>query len=201
MFYKIDLPSGNIEGQTPVKGGQQVQVLNNVGFNESDCCHSSDETDVINLGDDFGSAHKSTWVPPAMNTSSYVVPIVHAFADGRLFYRGFDAIYCFDMRKQPGVSSSLPDGKLAGFKSRLTQAQLVKVPGGTLVRFQVPQTSYIRVDILNAATGKKIHSLPVGTLPAGMREVRVNETFPKGNYLVRVKGNGFEAYERMISMH
>ena len=66
VFYKIDLPSGDIEAQTPVHGGRQVQVLNNVGFNESDCCHSSDETDVINLGEDFGVVLNSTWVPPAM---------------------------------------------------------------------------------------------------------------------------------------
>ena len=38
------------------------------------------------------------WVPPHPNTTSYGPCMLHPVADGRIFIRGHDAIYCYDLR-------------------------------------------------------------------------------------------------------
>jgi outer membrane protein assembly factor BamB len=40
------------------------------------------------------------WVPPHANTTSYGPYMYHPVVDGRIFIRGHDAIYCYDLRKQ-----------------------------------------------------------------------------------------------------
>lgn len=42
-----------------------------------------------------------TWVPPHPPTSGYVPHITHACVAGRLYIRGADGIYCYDLRKRP----------------------------------------------------------------------------------------------------
>jgi hypothetical protein len=40
------------------------------------------------------------WLPPAPWTTAYAdMPIAYPLVDGRLFVRGFDGIYCYDLRK------------------------------------------------------------------------------------------------------
>jgi uncharacterized membrane protein len=42
---------------------------------------------------------KFTWRPPHTWTTAYAnQPIVYPLVDGRLFVRGLDAIYCYDLR-------------------------------------------------------------------------------------------------------
>ena len=38
------------------------------------------------------------WLPPHPHATTYQAPMSHAWADGRLFVRGGDAIYCYDLR-------------------------------------------------------------------------------------------------------
>jgi outer membrane protein assembly factor BamB len=40
------------------------------------------------------------WSPPHPQATTYQSAMSHAWADGRLFIRGADAIYCYDLRKQ-----------------------------------------------------------------------------------------------------
>lgn len=40
------------------------------------------------------------WNPPHPHATTYQVGMSHAWGDGRLFIRGVDAIYCYDLRKQ-----------------------------------------------------------------------------------------------------
>lgn len=40
------------------------------------------------------------WVPPHPNTTSYGPCMYHPVVDGRIFVRGHDAIYCYDLRKR-----------------------------------------------------------------------------------------------------
>jgi len=37
-------------------------------------------------------------LPPHPPATTYQVAMSHAWADGRLFIRGADAIYCYDLR-------------------------------------------------------------------------------------------------------
>ena len=39
------------------------------------------------------------WLPPHPTATTYEVAMSHAWADGRLFIRGQDAVYCYDLRK------------------------------------------------------------------------------------------------------
>jgi hypothetical protein len=39
------------------------------------------------------------WLPPHPPATSYQAALSHAWADGRAFIRGADAIYCYDLRK------------------------------------------------------------------------------------------------------
>lgn len=39
------------------------------------------------------------WSPPHPHATTYQAPMSHAWADGRLFIRGSDAVYCYDLRK------------------------------------------------------------------------------------------------------
>jgi len=41
------------------------------------------------------------WRPPHRHATTYQVGMSHAWADGRLFIRGHDAIYCYDLRAAP----------------------------------------------------------------------------------------------------
>ncbi len=40
------------------------------------------------------------WVPPHPNTTSYGPCMLHPVVDGRIFIRGHDAIYCYDLRRR-----------------------------------------------------------------------------------------------------
>jgi len=41
------------------------------------------------------------WLPPHPTATTYEVAMSHAWADGRLFIRGNDAAYCYDLRVPP----------------------------------------------------------------------------------------------------
>jgi outer membrane protein assembly factor BamB len=40
------------------------------------------------------------WVPPHPNGGSYVTTMIHPYVDGRLFMRGYNGIYCYDLRRR-----------------------------------------------------------------------------------------------------
>jgi outer membrane protein assembly factor BamB len=40
------------------------------------------------------------WTPPHPNTTSYGPCMLHPVVDGRIFIRGHDAVYCYDLRKR-----------------------------------------------------------------------------------------------------
>jgi hypothetical protein len=46
-----------------------------------------------------GAEVGSVWFPPHPHATTYQVGMSHAWADGRLFIRGKDAIYCYDLRR------------------------------------------------------------------------------------------------------
>lgn len=187
-YFSIDIPTGTILGRfEAVRGSQQVQVLDNIMLAESDCCHGSDETYVINTEpSNFGRTMDATWVPPTMQTSSYVTPIVNAYADGRLFVRGFDAIYCFDMRKQPGTASSTKpiEQNPSMLKSTLIKAVTNSV--GTALRISAPAGSTTKVALYQAATGRLVKKWTVH----GPELIRLNSAPAAGAYIVEAVTDG-----------
>ena len=46
-----------------------------------------------------GARIGAIWSPPHPHATTYQSPMSHAWADGRLFIRGSDALYCYDLRK------------------------------------------------------------------------------------------------------
>ncbi|MEQ8784813.1 MAG: PQQ-like beta-propeller repeat protein [Pirellulaceae bacterium] len=45
-----------------------------------------------------GARASPMWTPPQPHATTYQAPMSHAWADGRLFLRGADALYCYDLR-------------------------------------------------------------------------------------------------------
>ena len=48
------------------------------------------------------TADPKGWAPPFYNTTSYHMPVMYPVAEGRIFLRLGDGIYCYDLRKSPG---------------------------------------------------------------------------------------------------
>lgn len=187
-YFSIHIPTGTILGRfEAVRGCQQVQILDNIMLAENDCCHGCDETYVINAdASDFELTMDATWVPRAMPTSSYVTPIVHAYADGRLFVRGLDAVYCFDMRKQPGIaSSSQPiSAKLA--KRGTSPIAAVTTAAGTAIRVLAPEGSTTKLAVYQVATGRLIENRTLH----GPKLLQLDAAHAAGAYVVEATTDG-----------
>ncbi len=184
-YFSIHIPTGTILGQIEGRhGSQQVQILDNIMLAENDCCHGHDETYVINTsGSKFELSMDATWLPPAMPTSSYVVPVVHAYADGRLFMRGRDAVYCFDMRRQPGTASSSRriETRLAPVNTNPIAA--VSTTSGTAIRVSTEAGSTTKVTVYQAATGRLVKKWTV----RGPNLLPLNSVPAAGAYLVEAR--------------
>jgi len=194
-FLIIDLPTGNTIDSVRMKwGSQQVQVLDNIMLAEDDCCHGSDETFVLNADpDNFGSVIPATWVPTTMQTSSYVTPIVHAYADGRLFVRGYDAIYCFDMRKQPNA----PSAGRAHYKlgaPALNSFAVSPSSNGIMLRITQPAGARARITIYQAASGRIMKR----ALAVGPGIHHINAGVAPGAYICRVEGLGVQGKQTFV---
>lgn len=59
------------------------------------------ETKFYPLPAKAGATCGAKWSPPHPHATTYAVAMSHAWADGRLFIRGVDAIYCYDLREPP----------------------------------------------------------------------------------------------------
>ncbi len=53
---------------------------------------------MFSLAADAKTKVQPMWMPPHPHATTYQAAMSHAWADGRLFIRGLDAIYCYDLR-------------------------------------------------------------------------------------------------------
>ncbi|GEM_PF-5047972 len=72
----------------------------------------------------------SLFTPPHYPTSAYsVAPMHHAYADGRLFIRGSDGLYCYDLRKASAQSNQTPVAAIASLPGILLSGTLLDLDG------------------------------------------------------------------------
>jgi len=57
------------------------------------------QTKMFPLPARAGAKAGPIWHPPHPHATTYQCPMSHAWADGRLFLRGCDALYCYDLRR------------------------------------------------------------------------------------------------------
>jgi len=98
------ISDGAILGEFPYAVGNDDEAymlrVGNRILNEFDSQHCAQQIGILNTNPaDFKPLNE--WEPPHSPTTSYSVPIVHPFDDGKMFIRGIDGIYCYDLRKYP----------------------------------------------------------------------------------------------------
>ena len=99
-----DLATGKVlaktEGVAPMNGGF-MQAIEDIVLVRRDGTHGNMECGFYKIGPDGSvrSLTKTAWVPPVGGTTtSYHHPLFYAMADGRIFFRQENGVYCWDVR-------------------------------------------------------------------------------------------------------
>lgn len=103
---------GNLFASRASKGGYAIAV-NGFFISEQNEGHTPMQI-VTYATSPFALADSSVWVPPHPQTCTYSenkVGMGYAYVEGRMFIRGLDGIYCYDLRKLPSGTSTtdMPD--------------------------------------------------------------------------------------------
>jgi hypothetical protein len=117
----VDLATGKVldevEDKTlAIRNGGYMQAMGNLVMTRIDGSHGSIHCGFFWIGDDGKIVRSAAWrhgrgwlddvnegrtvaVRADLHTTSYHHPLYYPMADGRLFVRGGDGIYCWDLRK------------------------------------------------------------------------------------------------------
>jgi len=90
------LPVGTLPGTNVLADGHLIC--------ETDGSHMSMNLHLIRAEPGDLKQLGETWQDPHPPTTSYVPALCHPYVDGRLFVRGADGVYCYDLRKPGAVS-------------------------------------------------------------------------------------------------
>ncbi|MBC7770965.1 MAG: hypothetical protein H7210_00585, partial [Pyrinomonadaceae bacterium] len=103
MLLLIDPKDGKVAAAVPHNDALNHAtpfVLGDHFMLQPDCVHSNNYMHIIS-GDPATFAKISEWRPQHHNTNTYggaVVGFIHPIADGRLWFRCADGVYCYDLR-------------------------------------------------------------------------------------------------------
>lgn len=113
----IELASGKVAGRLDGIGGARTQVAfaaDGRVFLQPEGRHGTQSFVMVNAdpkdlrilgtGDTTRGPHpiSGLWFPPHTHTTAYAnQPIVYPVVDGRIFIRGGDGVYCYDLRARP----------------------------------------------------------------------------------------------------
>lgn len=85
----------------PCNGGY-VEALGNIAYTRIDGTHGGNQFAFFSVSAKGKITAKTPWAPPQYSgrthTTSYHHPIMYPLADGRMFLRQYDGIYCYDLR-------------------------------------------------------------------------------------------------------
>jgi len=87
------------------------QIVNGRLLLEPDSQHYTSRVWMY-LADPENFKTMGNWYQPHAQSSGYNVPFSHPVVDGRIYYRGAEHIYCYDLRK--GISTGISEGVHAG---------------------------------------------------------------------------------------
>ena len=99
QLWKIELATGKVVGRGDAFGGNSLLTFAGDGryFTVRDGKHGTVEIAMHDLA--TLATLGEMWRPPNPSTTSYHTPMSFPCVDGRLFIRGDDALYCYDLRK------------------------------------------------------------------------------------------------------
>jgi outer membrane protein assembly factor BamB len=102
----VELASGKVTYDKPTVGRQKfigtLTAADGRIFLERDSHHNLNDMDFLTAEANGPRPLGATWVPPHPNQGSYVTTMIHPYVDGRLFMRGYNGVYCYDLRKPTG---------------------------------------------------------------------------------------------------
>jgi outer membrane protein assembly factor BamB len=116
----VEAATGKILGTTPLKGGIACQghliLADGHALTHHDGSHGHNDFNLVRFGDAGPRLLGGAWSPPHPQTTSgdHFTPMVYPVVEGRLFLRGYDGVYCYDLRKTPGrlkAEAALENGK------------------------------------------------------------------------------------------
>ena len=102
MTEVVELTTGRaLPGQLEIPWGRLVFPVGGDGrlFQLVDWSHNLSDMQVLGVQDGKLRLLASRWVPPHPNGGSYSSVMLHPYVDGRLIMRGYNGIYCYDLRK------------------------------------------------------------------------------------------------------
>ncbi len=139
--------------------------------------YEADPEQFVQMGD--------TWWPPHFNTTTYQTPLSNPAGDGRLFMRGHDGIYCYDLRK-PGTVSIAPRSKsFAATKEIPIQSiTLLKREIGITVGFGLHRGARVSLALYDCS-GRCRGIIYNGKAEAGMHRIPITGCRGAGLYIVR----------------
>jgi outer membrane protein assembly factor BamB len=90
VVAEADVPVGKLPGTNIWTDGRLISETDGSHMSMNVHMIQADASDLRELG--------QTWLNPHPPTTSYVPAMCHAYVDGRLYVRGADGVYCYDLR-------------------------------------------------------------------------------------------------------
>ena len=99
----VEMAGGKILGEDPAEQNNTEAHAFGIGnrvFFERDSQHNHTDITMFDANPKKWRAIGKVWKPPHPHSTSYQTPISHPIVNGRIFIRGADGIYCYDLTKQ-----------------------------------------------------------------------------------------------------
>jgi outer membrane protein assembly factor BamB len=177
--FSVDMETGHrngeIDGVSPARAGF-IQVVEDRVLLQPDGRHGH-TTQIYMIGPMPGNFDTlDNWIAEHVSTSSYAEgPIYHAIADGRMFMRGQDGIYCYDLRK--GQTSAI-DGPMRNATAAASKKSVYNVAienGNVQITGSLARKATVSVLDLSGRTiaQKQFSRRTMLTLSAAAKGVRI----------------------------
>jgi outer membrane protein assembly factor BamB len=101
----VEAATGKLLGTVALKSGVVCEghmiLVENYALLTADGSHGANSFELVRLDAD-GPKNCGTWSPPHHQTSAgdHFTPMVFPVVEGRIFIRGWDGVYCYDLRKK-----------------------------------------------------------------------------------------------------
>ncbi len=163
--------------------------------------HGKTEPAVFRI-DNGNIEPKGLWLPPHPHATSYEVPFSLPLVDGRIYIRGLDGIYCYDLRKNSSYElpsrpnhqvSVRPSLKVSGVPSlpevSMTSRLITLRHGGSSnASFEVS---------IHDARGVRVQTF---TVSSGTKRIDREGTFVPGLYFAEISSGGVTARKSLLCL-
>lgn len=139
-FLAVDVATGTIQSEFkyPRPGEFRsgwASVVDDRYVYEIDGSHWTNECIMFQADPESFTYLGAKWVPPHPNTTSYVIPLCRPYVDGRVFMRGYDAVYCYDFRKDGELSAQPAPKERSSVSRQGNRLEVRKYPDKLHVSF------------------------------------------------------------------